>query len=173
MVIFTPNTVIKSADINLNFVSAVDILNLENPYIVSAYKSADTNVTDITSQKVICNTEIFDPSNSFNTTTGEFTTPVTGYYFLKAKAFLYDATNLYYASLQLNKSGAAMETDRLYTFGGTFKDTMLRCEGLFYLTAGNVIDYYAYGDTTDGGTWQLGGDAAGTGTRFEAILMTT
>ena len=51
----------------------------------SAYVSAPiTNVTgDGTSYTVIFDSEVFDASNSFNTTTGLFTAPVTGNYFFQ------------------------------------------------------------------------------------------
>jgi hypothetical protein len=51
-VIFTPNTAIKSADVNLNFALAVRFVPIEGVIVVDAVNPADTNWTavDVTAQ---------------------------------------------------------------------------------------------------------------------------
>lgn len=74
MIIFTPNTVIKSADINSNF-DNLDKGLIHNPYKFGAYRSTSQG-----GGTIIFANEYFDTNDNYNTSTGIYTCPVTGYY---------------------------------------------------------------------------------------------
>lgn len=74
MIVFTPNTVIKSADVNLNF-DNLDKGLVHNPYRFAAYRSTTQN-----SGNVVFDVEYFDTNSNYSTSTGIYTCPITGYY---------------------------------------------------------------------------------------------
>ncbi len=75
MIVFTPNTVIKSADINLNFANTANIAYWNNPYKFYVYRSGA-----LASGVVVYENERFDTNNNYDTSTGRYTAPITGFY---------------------------------------------------------------------------------------------
>jgi hypothetical protein len=81
MQIFTPNTVISSTDVNANFSEVADITNWSNPYKFSVYREAAFTA----SGNIVFDTELFDTNSNFDTSTGKYTIPLTGYYQFNAR----------------------------------------------------------------------------------------
>jgi len=84
MIIFTPNTVIKSAELNSNFAEIVSNSN-SNPYKFSVYRNAAANTGNNTYAVIAFDTKEFDTGNNVSTLTGIFTTPIAGFYHFEAR----------------------------------------------------------------------------------------
>jgi hypothetical protein len=80
MIIFSPNTIIKAADVNANFTESTDVASQVNPYKFSAYMSATQSTVATTWTKLQMNTEEYDTNSNYSTSTYGYTAPVTGYY---------------------------------------------------------------------------------------------
>ena len=80
MIIFSPNTIIKAADVNANFTESTAIASQVNPYKFSAYMSATQSTVATTWTKLQMNTEEYDTNSNYNTSTYGYTAPITGYY---------------------------------------------------------------------------------------------
>ena len=59
--------------------SSISILKMTNPYRFSAYRSTSQG-----SGVFVCNVELFDTNNNFDTVNGRYTAPVNGFYFFAA-----------------------------------------------------------------------------------------
>lgn len=55
-----------------------------NPYIFSVYRNGNVSVSGTQTDTVVFNTKNYDLNNNFNTSTGEYTCPVDGYYWFSA-----------------------------------------------------------------------------------------
>lgn len=131
-----------------------DDLLANNPYKFSAYRSSSQSLTDASTATIICNTEDFDTNNNYNTTTGQYTVPVTGYYQLNASVILHGSTGtsyLWQALLELQVNGTGVDSSHLYVYDqGRFTFASLRVAGLFYLTAGQTVRIRAMADANAG-----------------------
>lgn len=78
--------------------------NLTNPYKFYGYRNAALNSVATTTTAIVFDTELYDTSSNFNTTTGVFTAPVAGYYQFTANMVLSTATNR--MILMVYKNGA-------------------------------------------------------------------
>lgn len=76
MIIFTPNTVIKSTEVNSNFSEAIDSTAHTNNYKFSVYRNAAFGGGGT----IVYDVENFDTNNNYSTSTGRYTAPVSGYY---------------------------------------------------------------------------------------------
>jgi hypothetical protein len=73
-----------------------------NPYKWSAYRSAALSpVTDVT---IPFEVELFDTSNNYSTSTGLFTAPIAGFYWIQGS--LFNAASSTYYITQINKNGS-------------------------------------------------------------------
>lgn len=82
MIIFTPNTLIKSAEVNTNFTDSTDATKQVNNYKFSAYMGSTQSTVATTWTKLNMDTKEYDPNNNYNTTTYGYTVPITGYYLM-------------------------------------------------------------------------------------------
>ena len=71
----------------------------------SAYLSSAQSLGNNVNTTIICDTELFDTNNMYDTSTGVFTPTVAGKYFLYAKLFYSGAQNEGIADLYLQKNG--------------------------------------------------------------------
>lgn len=144
-----------------------------NPYKFRAYRSATVSVTDNTSYDIIFDTEEFDTNSDFNTTTGQYTVPVTGYYQINANARINGSSGtgwLWHATLILFKDSTSIDDAQLYVYDqGRFTFITLHIGGLYYLTAGEVLKVRAYADKNVVANWTLTGTAAAT--NFSGFLV--
>lgn len=149
MIIFTPNTVIKSADVNLNFTDSLDITKQNNPYKFYAYRSTAWTAG---SGLIGLNAELYDTNNNFDSTTNyRYDVPVTGYYQISFGAgCAVTAGTGYYCHVTKNGSTVlnSSRTISAYTNpGGWFHGTGA---GLLYLVAGDYIQLYFSGNSQAG-----------------------
>jgi len=121
MIIFSPNTIIKAADVNANFTESTAIASQVNPYKFSAYMGSTQSTVATTWTKLQMNTEEYDTNSNYNTTTYAYTAPVTGYYFFSVMVqmlsqtgfpflvgFSKDGTNEYFRGQEIpNTTGNA------------------------------------------------------------------
>jgi len=146
MIIFTPNTVIKSTEVNSNFSESLDVTKFTNNYRFSVYRSAAWNAGNNTYAKVVFDTEIFDTNNNF--ASGTYTVPVTGYYQLNACLSI--GTNTGTGTIAaLYKNGALFMQGRSGVEGSGYSggfQTSSPISVFVNLTAGDTIDVYSYGN---------------------------
>jgi hypothetical protein len=77
MIIFSPNTIIKAADVNANFTESTDVASQVNPYKFSARRSTAQTPNGAA---IVFNTELFDTNSNYDITNGRYTIPVSGFY---------------------------------------------------------------------------------------------
>lgn len=78
MIIFTPNTVIRSTEVNSNFDDSVDLSKHTNPYKFHAYNTTTQIPSGATWTKMAMGTEVYDTNNNF--ASNVYTAPVSGFY---------------------------------------------------------------------------------------------
>jgi hypothetical protein len=137
MYIFTPNTLIKSAEINANFTESLDVTKFNNPYQFAAYPSADQTTVATTFTKLNFNTEEYDTNNNYNTSTYGYTIPVTGYYQFSLQAILLAQAGLVFL-LSLSKNGTG-EWLRMAEIPNTTGNITIGGSHTVKLTAGEII----------------------------------
>lgn len=159
MIIFTPNTIIKSGDINLNFAGlkdgtdiddgAINQVKISNPYKFYAYITSAFTATG----KVNLNAELFDTNNDFDTSTYRYTAPVDGFYQFNFRVGFDVTTGIgYYAYITKNGSSASGIRGNshisAYTNGSPWGGSV--GAGILQLTAGDYIELYITGNSASG-----------------------
>jgi len=136
MIIFTPNTVIKSTEVNSNFSEAIDSTAHTNNYKFSVHRS--TALTPGAAD-VLFNTELYDSNNNYDPATGKYTVPVTGYYQFNASlVFDTTASGLGYSAC-IKKNGTAIVTSiGVMMYSGAYSHGFV-VNKLEYCTAGDYI----------------------------------
>lgn len=144
-----PNLSIKTVAIDD---AAVTPDKWTNPYKFSAYPSANqTGFTSGTNQTVAFNSENYDTSSSFNTSTYKFVAPVSGYYHFDAHIRLDGSLTTGVATLV--GSSILKTYDSL---AGSAKTLVIN--GDSYLAAGASVYVVIIGYTSSG-TWQITADS--------------
>lgn len=168
---------LKAAQLNAN--NNLPAEQLENPYKFAAYVASNASCNDKVTTDIIGYTKQFDTHSDFNATTGVFTVPITGYYFVAASvrigtnnagsgesrwlwdasATLRDATN----NVDLDQAKHYVYADgRLTLFDG-------KIGRIHYLTAETTLKLQAFADTNDGSSWYVNGGVECT--HFSAFLV--
>jgi len=118
MIIFTPNTVIKSADVNLNFSdtdSRLNTLETVTP-MVFAWRPNGSTATVAGAAILVCTTAVINVGSCYNTSTGVFTANKAGKYYVGFTGFKNnDATT---GALYIRQNSGATAQYRNYTSGG-------------------------------------------------------
>lgn len=130
----------------LNASAKYPIEVISNPYKFSAYMSATQTLTTAgVWYKLNYNTESYDTNNNFDTSTGTYTVPVTGYYQFSATALMQaQAGNQFILSLGLT---GTTEYVRLEQIPNTTGDITVSGTVDLYLTAGQTVFVLAYSGT--------------------------
>ena len=116
------NEIIKQSGSSITIGESGDTLNLSNPSSVTlnstmkntpaffAYSNADQAVSDNTTTKVACNTEIFDSGDYDASSNYRFTPTVAGKYYVYGQTLLQGSgfTTLRQFTAQLYKNGSAV-----------------------------------------------------------------
>lgn len=173
MIIFTPNTVITSTDVNANFEEVTDIVNWKNPYQFRVARTSNQAIGDSAWTKVQFQTEYHDLNNNYdNATNYRYTVPVTGYYsFSTTVSFTQPDNNGFWGlgvAIDIYTSGAVYSGNvavdyRTYYPGGRVAGTQLSCScSSVYLEAGQLVMVNAFADPyTNTNTNVTGGQFAG------------
>ncbi len=106
MIIFTPNTVIKSTEVNSNFEDVETRLQaLESPSpMVFAHRPNGVTATIAGPAILICSTAVVNVGSCYNTTTGVFTANKAGNYFVNFTGFKNADTTSGQLSLRKNNA---------------------------------------------------------------------
>jgi len=153
MYIFTPNTLIKSAEINANFTESTAIANQVNNYKFSAYMGSNQTTVATTWTKLQMNTEEYDTNSNYSTSTYGYTAPVTGYYMMTVMAQLLSQAAAPFL-VGFSKDGTT-EYLRGQEIPNTTGNITLSGTHLIKLTAGDVL-YPMYYSTSASKTLQSG-----------------
>ena len=112
--------------------------------------SVSANALDPVHLSMKCSSELFDDDNLYNTTTGVYTVPKTGYYRITGAATLRASATLTDGDYQFNiyKNGSVYSsfTFELYPFDGT--NTNIEGDLIVKATAGDTLELYADGSFT-------------------------
>ena len=133
--------------------AAVTPVKWTNPYKFSAYRNAAWTSGLNTFGTIIFDTEVFDTNNNFDTSTGTYTAPVTGFYQLNwwaqatvTSGSLYD-TQLFISGGVSTGANGSGQVQGGATVGG------FSCGGgTFYLNAGSTCTVGFYGSGGAGNT---------------------
>lgn len=137
MIVFSPNTVIRAADVNANFTESTAIENQVNPYKFSAYMSATQSTVATTWTKLQMNTEEYDTNSNYSTSTYGYTAPVTGYYIMTVMVQLLSQAGVPFI-VGFSKDGTT-EYLRGQEIPNTTGNITLAGTHLIKLTSGDVI----------------------------------
>ena len=165
MITFTPESVIRSAELNANFSGladgseildgAITIPKISNPYKFLAYRAtSNQTISNATWTTVALNGEDFDTNNNFDTSTYKYTVPITGYYLLVGQMYAQDADSGYSIIIICKNAtsgvtgGFVLAEQRIVTTAGSHNKPN-NCSYFGQLTAGDTITLVAYiSDTT-------------------------
>lgn len=155
--------------------SSISATKLNNPYKFSAYKSANTTVGDGVTYNIVFDTELFDTNSNYNNTTGIYTIPITGYYYIAASAYLSGATGagyLWEARSHIYQNATIIDTADIYVYDqGRLTFTVLKHSDIFYLNAGDAIKVSSVMDRADNASGTVSGGRGNT--RFSGYLIST
>ena len=128
--------------------SNVTVPKIYNPYKIKVQKitSNQTLSASYTPAKVTLTSKVFDINNNYNTSTSEYTAPVTGYYWCSGSARFQNGASAGECGLSI--FGATVGDFRTPIAGNEYMT--LKCSGLAYITAGTKVYLTAY--SQNGGT---------------------
>jgi len=116
-------------------------------YKMNAYRNSDQGpITPVGGVIVVCNTEVFDPSGSYNNATGVFTAPATGYYLVtfSTSSITTSATANLIIQFRINGSASpAYQISGSYAATGATRMMPMTLTSLIQLTAGQTLDVFA------------------------------
>ena len=94
-----------------NNIDSIGIAKITNPYKFHAYMSAGQSMTSGAGKTIKFNAERFDTNGNFDVNAYKYTVPVTGYYFLSAKAYSYrgGSAGITKVDWRINKNGTVMD----------------------------------------------------------------
>lgn len=152
MIIFTPNSVIKSADVNLNFNNLKTGVDIDNGVIAlekmkatiacRAYNSTSQSITSGAARKVTLDVENFDAGNNFDTANSRFAVPTTGYYHVDAGLEFQNVAAGEQGIIFIYVGGSVVATSKGY--GPVLNDDpSATVSTVLYATAGQFIELYA------------------------------
>lgn len=146
---------------------------LGTPYKFSAYLSANVGIANTTVTAVICDTKIVDTNNNYNTSTGIYTAPITGFYRYFLKTTIDGgagagprSSGLYKGSTSsLITSSESVLNDPSGALNSSVVDL-----GTVSLTVGDQIGLYGY-EQSGGSANIVGGGTQGTHWGLELISL--
>lgn len=122
-----------------------NLTTLSNPYKFRAYLTANqTGLTSDVYTDITLNGESFDTNNNF--ASNIYTVPVTGYYWLMAKAVLYSSVvgAITGGGIAIFKNGSAIsESGNMYDNNVSYDNNFIFMHDLIPLTAGDTIKLQA------------------------------
>ncbi len=143
----------------------INSVQIYNPYKFTAYRSASTQsiASGYTPIKIQCQSESFDTNSNYNTSTYEYTVPVTGYYYVYGSARIKGLNSVQEIGVRVANTNAST-----FRTGLPINEyTSLNASGLYRLTSGTKIYLQVY--CSGGGTVY----ASSTETILSAFLVST
>lgn len=120
---------------------------VKTAYKFRASRDSTQAMNDAAFTLVIFDDETYDPNSNYNSTTGVYTVPVTGYYLVTAAVSLDVGGDIDIATIAVYKNGA--ELSRGTRVGALTVDQIgLVYSDIVLLTATNTIDIRIYQDNT-------------------------
>ena len=133
-------------------------IEINNPYKARAYRSSYIDQGDATWTKVSLNAESYDTNNNFDITTNyRYDVPVDGYYLVNGSVYM-TGVGLSAVQCYLAKSGTVFCYGS-YCYGADGAVGISKATDIVYLTAGQYIELYSYGNCTPGGIRVQGGES--------------
>lgn len=151
-----PVTIANGDELHLRFsvpitgwASNVTIGQLDDGRVVTAHASLSTAQTGVADKVIPFNNESIDTHSAFNSSTGVFTVPVTGWYSVRARALLTALDGATNATIAVRKNSVAVNQAycSVLTAGAT-SSGMCHVAEILSLVAGDTIDIYADGDAS-------------------------
>lgn len=143
MIIFTPNTVIKSADMNLNF---AQVTALENLPMASVLRSTAQTIGNGAITAVSFDTQTYDTGDCWAIgDPTKFYAPSTGYYALFGH-ITYTANATGRRAILIDINGTTKDWSSLMPAGGAYTQAVNTYEE-YYMTAGQYARIMAWQDS--------------------------
>lgn len=138
---------------------------LSNPYKFHAYRSGAWTMTTNVQTIVPLNAELFDTNSNFNTSTYQYTVPMTGFYYFNGSVRMATISAAGVGSYIVKNGSIAIAGHSGVPTGytGGFSTAML-VSGLVSCTAGDLIEMQYYGAAHTG-------DAGANATFFQGFLV--
>lgn len=167
MYIFTPNTIVKSSEMNANFASALDITNHVNPYYFYATLASNQTTVATTWTKLNMTSEVTDPNGDYDSTNAYYEIPITGLYSFTITSLMLSQAGAPFL-IAIGLDSATVEYRRLCEIPNTTGNITITGTVEQYLDAGGRI-YPLYYSTHASKTLLAGAQY----TRFHGRLITT
>lgn len=136
VILTTPGSI--AADVTVNLPTQNCTLDIQGPAF-SVYAGTSTSVPNVTSTKIILNTEEYDTANCF--INSRFTPNVAGYYQVNGAVYLTGST--IYGSCGVFKNGASYREGPLLNGNGAGITTIVSCQVYLNGTT-DYIELYGY-----------------------------
>jgi hypothetical protein len=155
MIIFTPNTVIRSTEVNANFEEVNNYAqNLDaglnhNPYRFRAWLNQAQTINNITFVKIKLNATTYDPNSDFDTTNNRYIIPVDGYYLFAGAMRIQHGGSSGYSLVSICKNGVEVARGvQSYLSATTLSDKTV-CD-VVYCVKDDYIELFGYLDGGNG-----------------------
>jgi len=123
-------------------------------------KSASQSLSDSAWTQVTLDSEVFDTNSAFASNTFTVPTSQAGKYFISFQCFGYDsAGNLTSHRTSIYKNDASVARSQIELDGQDFSENTLVLSCILDLSAADTIKFYAFLNTSDGGTADVNGDS--------------
>lgn len=159
LIVFSPSTPIKSADVNANFQGLANgsLTHLATSGF-SVYASAGTySIPDSAWTKVQLNSETYDLGGEFDSTTNyRFTAAATGKYLITAAAIMTSLASGKLFQIAIYKNGVIYKQDGKQSAGNSF--TYSSISAMIDLTAGDYVEIFVFQDS--GGALNISGGSS-------------
>ena len=127
--------------------SAGRVSSSANAPIFSVYLNSNLNIPDATTTVIQYNTEIYDPSGWYNTSTYRWVPQQAGYYFLRASARWNTATDFDISDISIRLNGSAKHQ---FSWRNERYETGVASGVLYFNGSSDYSDVIIYQDNTVG-----------------------
>jgi hypothetical protein len=152
---------IQTADIADGAVTAVKTTGVggANTPFFSALKTSNQTINDTSETKITFDSVLTESSSGvFDLSNNKFTCVTAGKYCLVFKAtFFDDNNNLKRADMHVYKNGSQYAQEVFYDDDGHIREQVTQLTFIDDVAQNDYYELYVYGDTTDNGTYVIGG----------------
>ena len=140
-----------NTNLNADMVDGLHSTNITGGSKLNTYRTTTQSILDTIMTKVIYDTETYDTSSAYDTATGCFLVPDTGYYSITASGVF--ATNstgyreMYILSGDICGTSNIAHASSFVNNNGASLSTYISCHGEAYLTAGQYVWIEVYQDS--------------------------